>query len=54
MSDDLKCSVEQAIARERRANERRQTKRALIVVFVLIPIIVIGAGAVWLLIGRLS
>lgn len=53
MTSDLESSVQSAIANERQDNERRQTKRALIGVFVVIPIIVLGAVGVWLLIGRM-
>ena len=51
--DDPQPKIESAIANERRENDRHQTKRALIGVFVVIPIIVLGAVGVWLLIGRM-
>lgn len=52
--DDLQPRIENAIANERRANDRHQTKRALIGVFVVIPLVVIGIIAAWLLAGRLG
>ena len=52
--DDLQPKISKAIADERRANDRRQTKRALIGVFIVIPLIVIGFIALWLLGGRLG
>ncbi|MCA9276856.1 MAG: hypothetical protein KDA29_12595 [Phycisphaerales bacterium] len=52
--DDLQPKIKEAIAEERRANDRRQTKRALIGAFVVIPLIVIGIIALWLLGGRLG
>jgi hypothetical protein len=50
---NIESQVQSAIAAERRENRKRDTKKALFVTFVVIPFVVIAAGAGWLLLGRI-
>jgi ABC-type spermidine/putrescine transport system permease subunit II len=52
--EQVQDQIRAAIANERAENSKRQTKRALIGAFVIIPGIVIAVAVVWLLIGRFA